>query len=76
MRFEFWKRLPLRRQLMLAVNGLLLLVVVLFLVVGHGVRIREAKREKRIALTEEAKTVYESIDAIANRGHETCRLLQ
>jgi len=72
---EFWKRLPLRRQLMLAVNGLLLLVVVLFLVVGHGVRIREAKQEKRIALTEEAKTVYESIDTIANRGNEAIQQL-
>ncbi|MEQ8212186.1 MAG: SpoIIE family protein phosphatase [Lacipirellulaceae bacterium] len=75
MSIEFWKRLPLRRQLMLAVNGLLLLVVVLFLVVGHGVRIREAKQEKRIALTEEAKTVYESIDAIANRGNEAIQQL-
>lgn len=75
MKIEFWKRLPLRRQLMLAVNGLLLLVVVLFLVVGHGVRIRDAKQEKRIALTEEAKTIYESIDAIANRGNEAIQQL-
>ena len=66
--FEFWSRLPIRRQLMLAVNGLLLLVVVLFLTTGHGLRIREAKQEKRISLSEEAKTVYESIDTIANRG--------
>lgn len=75
MGIEIWKRLPLRRQLMLSVNGLLLLVVVLFLVVGHGMRIREAKHEKRIALSEEAKTVYESIDAIANRGNEAIQQL-
>lgn len=75
MGIEIWKRLPLRRQLMLAVNGLLLLVVVVFLVVGHGMRVREAKQEKRIALTEEAKTVYESIDAIANRGNEAIQQL-
>lgn len=72
---KFWSRLPLRRQLMLAVNGLLLLVVVLFLVAGHGLRIREAKQEKRIALREEAKTVYESIDAVANRGNEAIQKL-
>ena len=48
MSLEFWKRLPIRRQLMLAVNGMLLLVVVaLFLIVGHGLRIRDAKQEER-----------------------------
>ena len=73
--FEIWSRLPIRRQLMLAVNGLLLLVVVLFLIAGHGLRIREAKQEKRIALSEEAKTVYESVNAIANRGPESIQRL-
>ena len=75
MSLEFWKRLPIRRQLMLAVNGMLLLVVVLFLIVGHGLRIRDAKQEKQIALVEEAKTIYESVDAIANRGHESIQQL-
>ncbi|QEG01489.1 Phosphoserine phosphatase RsbU [Stieleria maiorica] len=75
MSLEFWKRLPIRRQLMLAVNGLLLMVVVLFLIVGHGLRIRDAKQEKRIALVEEAKTIYESVDAIANRGNESIQQL-
>ncbi|MCA9212804.1 MAG: SpoIIE family protein phosphatase [Planctomycetales bacterium] len=75
MSLEFWKRLPIRRQLMLAVNGLLLLVVVLFLIVGHGLRIRDATQEKRIALVEEAKTIYESVDAIANRDHEPIQRL-
>lgn len=72
---EHWSRFPLRRQLTLAVNGLLLLFVVLFLVVGHSLRIREAKREKRIALSEEAKTVYESVDAIADGGPESIQRL-
>lgn len=66
----FWNRLPIRRQLMLAVNGMLLLVVTAFLLIGHGLRLRDAEREKRIALAEESKTVYESVDAIANRGNE------
>ncbi len=70
MRILFWNRLPIRRQLMLAVNGMLLLVVTAFLLIGHGMRIRDAEREKRIALAEESKTVYESVDAIANRGNE------
>ena len=68
MSFGFWRRLPIRRQLMLSVNGLLLLVIILFLIIGHGLRIRDAKHEKQIALSEEAKAVYESVDAIANRG--------
>lgn len=75
MSFEFWKRLPIRRQLMLAVNGLLLLVVILFLTLGHGLRIRDANQEKRIALVEEAKTIYESVDIIANRGNESIQQL-
>ncbi len=75
MKFEFWNRLPIRRQLMLAVNGLLLLVVVLFLTAGHGLRIQDAQQEKQIALSDEAKTVYESIDAIANRGPESIQRL-
>ena len=70
MTVEFWNRLPIRRQLMLAVNGLLVLVFILFLIIGHGMRIRDAKQEKRIALLEEAKTVYESVDTIANRGND------
>lgn len=53
----FWHRLPIRRQLMLAVNGLLLIVVSAFLLIGHGMRIRDAEHEKRIALAEEAKRV-------------------
>lgn len=75
MSFAFWKRLPIRRQLMFAVNGLLLLFVVLFLIVGHGLRIRDAKQEKRIALLEEAEIIYESVDAIANRGNESIQQL-
>lgn len=75
MNVKYWNRLPIRRQLLLAVNGLLLLVVVLFLFVGHGLRIRDARHEKRIALSEEAKTIYESIDAIANRGNESIQQL-
>jgi len=70
MSVDFWNRMPIRRQLMLTVNGLLVLVVILFLIIGHGLRIRDAKQEKSIALTDEAKTVYESVDAIANRGNE------
>ena len=75
MSLDLWRRLPIRRQLLLTVNGLLLLVVVLFLTVGHGLRIRDATQEKRIALVEEAKTLYESVDTIANRGHESIQQL-
>lgn len=75
MRFGFWRRFPIRWQLMLAVNGLLLLIVILFLTLGHGLRLRDAKLEKRIALIEEAKTVYESVETIANRGNESIQQL-
>jgi len=75
MRLAYWERLPLREQLMLAVNALLLLVVILFLTLGHGLRLRDARLEKQVALTEEAKTIYESVDAIANRGDESIQKL-
>jgi serine phosphatase RsbU (regulator of sigma subunit) len=72
---ERWSRLPIRRQLTLAVNSLLVIVVSAFLLAGHGMRVRDAEREKRIALAEEAKTVYESADTIANRGIDSIQKL-
>lgn len=75
MKIPYWNRLPIRRQLLFTVNGLLFLVVVSFLLVDHGLRISDARREKKISLAKEAKTVYESVEAIRNRGEESIQQL-
>ena len=64
----FWRRLPLARQLLLAVNSFLLLIVGGFLFFDHRLRVRHEVRQARVALTDEAKTLYESAIAIG-RGN-------
>ncbi len=65
----FWRRLPLARQLLLAVNSFLLIMVGGFLVVDHRLRVRREVEQTSIALAEEAKTLYES--AVAVEGENT-----
>lgn len=65
----FWRRLPLARQLLLAVNSFLLVIVGGFLFVDHGLRVRREVQQTRVALAEEAKTLYES--AVAIEGENT-----
>lgn len=56
-----WHQLPISRQLLVLVNAILFGFVVLFLVVDYRVRMDRHLNEKQIALTEEAKTMCESL---------------
>ena len=56
-----WHQLPISRQLLVLVNAILFGFVVLFLVVDYRLRMDRHLNEKQIALTEEAKTMYESL---------------
>ena len=61
-----WQRLPIGRQLLISVNSILLLVASAFLLLDYQVRFRRQLQHKRIALSEEAKTMYESLLAVAD----------
>lgn len=56
-----WHRLPISRQLLILVNTVLFGLVVVFLVGDYRIRMSRSIHEKQIALTEEAKTMYESL---------------
>ncbi|QEG41261.1 PP2C family protein-serine/threonine phosphatase [Roseimaritima ulvae] len=56
-----WHQLPISWQLLVLVNAILFAFVALFLVVDYRVRMGQHLNEKQIALTEEAKTMYESL---------------
>ncbi len=56
-----WHQLPISRQLLVLVNAILFGFVVSFLVVDYRLRMDRHLNEKQIALTEEAKTMYESL---------------
>lgn len=62
-----WHQLPISRQLLVLVNAILFGLVVLFLVVDYRLRMDRHLKEKQIALTEEAKTMYESL--LVAEGH-------
>ncbi|MCS7466396.1 SpoIIE family protein phosphatase [Stieleria sp. ICT_E10.1] len=66
---KIWRQLPLSRQLLIAVNSVLLVVVTLFVVIDHRLRIVRHVDQARVALSEEAKTLYEA--AVALDGSET-----
>ncbi|WP_419189401.1 PP2C family protein-serine/threonine phosphatase [Stieleria marina] len=65
-----WHQLPISRQLLVLVNAILFGFVVLFLVVDYRVRMDRHLNEKQIALTEEAKTMYESLLVAEAHGGE------
>lgn len=72
---QFWRRLPLARQLLLAVNSFLLVMVGTFLVVDHRLRVRHQVQQTRVALGEEAKTIYESVVTIEDHGSDAIQKL-
>lgn len=61
---KIWRQLPLSRQLLIAVNSVLLVVVALFIIVDHRLRIVRHLDQARLALSEEAKTLYEAAVAV------------
>ena len=65
-----WHQLPISRQLLVLVNAILIGFVVLFLVVDYRLRMDRHLNEKQIALTEEAKTMYESLLVAEAHGGE------
>ena len=56
-----WHRLPISRQLLFLVNAILIGLVAIFLLGDYRIRMSRRISEKQIALTEEAKTMYESL---------------
>lgn len=56
-----WHQLSISRQLILLVNAILIGLVGTFLVVDYRIRMSRLIGEKQIALTEEAKTMYEAL---------------
>ena len=63
-----WHQLPISRQLLVLVNSILLGLVLIFLVADYRSRIARRLHEKQIALTEEAKTMYESLLVVEQHG--------
>ncbi|MBR9804470.1 serine/threonine-protein phosphatase [bacterium] len=61
-----WRRLALNRQLLISVNSVLSVFVGLFLILDHQSRIAQQIEQKQISLNEEAKTIYESVQALAD----------
>ena len=56
-----WHEWPISRQLLGLVNVILFSFIALFLVADYRIRMARRIGEKQIALTEEAKTMYESL---------------
>jgi sigma-B regulation protein RsbU (phosphoserine phosphatase) len=65
-----WHKLPISRQLLVLVNAILFGFVVIFLVIDYRVRMGRHLHEKQIALTEEAKTMYEALLVVQSHGAE------
>ncbi|MCA9158113.1 MAG: SpoIIE family protein phosphatase [Planctomycetales bacterium] len=55
-----WHRLSISRQLLIFVNTVLTVLVVLFLSMDYRIRMSQHLHEKQVALSEEAKTIFES----------------
>ena len=72
---QFWRLLSLARQLLLAVNSFLLVMAGTFLYVDHRLRVRRQVEQTRVALAEEAKTLYESAIAIQDSGPDAVQKL-
>jgi len=72
---SFWSNLPLNRQLLISVNSVLLVIVGSFLLVDHRWRIERELYQKEVSLSEEAKTVYESVVAVEDQGEKAIQSL-
>ncbi|QDV85774.1 Phosphoserine phosphatase RsbP [Stieleria magnilauensis] len=70
-----WHQLPISRQLLVLVNAILFGFVVSFLLVDYRLRMDRHLNEKQIALTEEAKTIYESLLVAEAHGGEAIQNL-
>lgn len=70
-----WHQLPISRQLLALVNAILFGFVVSFLLVDYRLRMDRHLNEKQIALTEEAKTMYESLLVAEAHGGEAIQNL-
>ncbi|TWU39463.1 PP2C family protein-serine/threonine phosphatase [Novipirellula artificiosorum] len=71
---RFWRRLPLNRQLLISVNSFLLVIVGLYLFLNYQTRISREMAQKRVSLSEEAKTLYESIQIVAGKPENRSEL--
>ena len=65
-----WRQLPIGRQLLIAVNSILLIVAGAFLLLDYHVQFRRQLEQKRIALSEESKAMYESLLAVEPHGSD------
>ena len=70
-----WRRLPIGRQLLIVVNAILIFVAGILLLLDYQVQFRRQLEQKRIALSEEAKAMYESLLAVAPHGHDAMQEL-
>lgn len=65
---DVWRRLPISRQVLIAVNCVLMAVAGTLLLLDYRHRINYELSQKQIALSEEAKTIYESLLAVELDG--------
>ncbi len=72
---RLWRCLPLSRQLLISVNSVLIVVLAIFLVVDYRLRLARQVQQTRLALTEEAKTLYESALALDANDPEAVQRL-
>lgn len=71
----WWRHLPLAKQLLIATNGFLLVCAAMFIVVDHRLRLQRLSEQTNVALTEEAKTIYESVAALQEDGPDAIQRL-
>ncbi len=72
---QVWRCLPLSRQLLISVNSVLIVVLAIFLVVDYRLRLAQQVQQTQLALTEEAKTLYESALALDAKDPEAVQRL-
>ena len=70
-----WHEWPISRQLLVLVNVVLFAIMTLFLAADYRLRMSRHLGEKQIALTEEAKTMYESLLVTEAGGGEAIQNL-
>lgn len=63
-----WNRLRINRQLLIATNSILIIVASVLLLIDYKYQIKRQLNAKRIALSEEGKTIYESLLAVESGG--------
>ena len=71
----FWRNASLRTQLLWSVNLALGLTTIVFMVVNYHLGFAEQLQIQRLALTEEAKTIYEAIAVVLPSGKQPAQEL-